>query len=182
MTPGGDFEYLMHYYFQMFTQTPEMKRIKSGYLLKEILDRFTNKTQSTLSPDRSLWLYFAHDITITNMLNSLGLFKVQITCYMQLPQSKEPFPLNNFICSFINLRIHRVCSLNCTKQMTIVTMFNFSTKIPRQPIYQRYISPIAVKSAHWKNCTSYIMTLSQRKVSKKNANYAMAKYCPSVEF
>lgn len=83
MTRGGDlhndFEYLMHYYFQIFTQTSEMKKIKSGFLLKEILDRFTNKTLSTLSPDRNLWLYFAHDITITNMLNSLGLFKVKIS-------------------------------------------------------------------------------------------------------
>lgn len=83
MTRGGDlhngFEYLMHYYFQIFTKTPEMKKIKSGYLFKEILDRFTNKTLSTLSPDRNLWLYFAHDITMTNMLNSLGLFKVQIS-------------------------------------------------------------------------------------------------------
>ncbi|XP_055305422.1 prostatic acid phosphatase-like isoform X2 [Sitodiplosis mosellana] len=76
MNEGGNFEYLMHYYFQMFTPNNEMKKIKSGFLLKEILDRFTNKTQSTLSLNRSLYLYFAHDITISNMLNSLGLFKL----------------------------------------------------------------------------------------------------------
>lgn len=86
MTIGGDFEYLMHYYFQIFTQTPEMKKLKSGFLLKEILDRFSNKTKSILSPDRSLWLYFAHDITITNMLNSLGLFKVQISFFFFSPK------------------------------------------------------------------------------------------------
>lgn len=54
----------------------EMKMIRSGYLLKEILDRFSSKIQRTLSPDRSLWMYFAHDTTIANMLNSLGLFEV----------------------------------------------------------------------------------------------------------
>lgn len=53
-----------------------MKKLKSGYLLKEILDRFTNKTKGSLTPNRSLWMYFAHDITLTNMLNSLGLFEV----------------------------------------------------------------------------------------------------------
>lgn len=77
MTPGGDFEYLAFYWYKIFTPTTEMKKFKSGYLLKEILDRFTNKTQLTLSPNRSLWMYFAHDITIANMLSSLGVFKVR---------------------------------------------------------------------------------------------------------
>lgn len=53
----------------------EMKKLRSGYLLKEILDRSKNKTSSTLSPDRSLWMYFAHDNSIADMLNSLGLYK-----------------------------------------------------------------------------------------------------------
>lgn len=53
-----------------------MKQLKSGFLLKEILDRFKNKTQLSLSPNRRLWMYFAHDNTIANMLNSLGVFKV----------------------------------------------------------------------------------------------------------
>lgn len=76
MEIGGDFEYLAMCYFNIFTPTTEMKKLKSGFLLKDILDRFMNKTQSTLSPNRSLWLYFAHDITLSNMLNTLGVFKV----------------------------------------------------------------------------------------------------------
>ena len=75
-TRGGDFEYIAFSWYAIFTATTEMKKLRSGYLLKEMLDRFTNKTQSTLSPNRSLWMYFAHDITISNMLNTLGLFKV----------------------------------------------------------------------------------------------------------
>lgn len=77
---GRDFEYLALQWYRIFTITNEMKKLKSGYLLKEILDRFTNKTQSTLSPDRSLWMYFAHDITVSNMLNSLGVFEVWFFC------------------------------------------------------------------------------------------------------
>lgn len=65
-------------FYQLFTPTAEMKKIISGYLLKEILDRCSQKMQSTLSPDRSLWLYFAHDVTILNMLNSLNLYEVCI--------------------------------------------------------------------------------------------------------
>lgn len=76
MQPDGDFQRLAFYWFRMFTATPEMKKLRSGYLLKEILDRFTNKTQTQLSPDRSLWMYFGHDNTVADMLNSLGVFNV----------------------------------------------------------------------------------------------------------
>lgn len=76
MTPGGDFEYLVKSFFLLFTPTAEMKKLRSGFLLREILDRSKNKTESTLKPNRSLWMYFVHDTTIADMLNSLGLFKV----------------------------------------------------------------------------------------------------------
>lgn len=75
MAPGGDFEFSINW-FHIFTATNELKKMRSGYLLKEMLDRFTNKVESTLKPDRSLWMYFAHDVTVGTMLNSLGLFDV----------------------------------------------------------------------------------------------------------
>lgn len=77
MDPGDEFEFLALERLKSATETTEMKKIKSGYLLEEILDRFTNKTQSILSPDRSVWLYFGHETTIANMLNTLGIYKVQ---------------------------------------------------------------------------------------------------------
>lgn len=76
MKNGGDFEKIATLYFPISTHTIEMKKLKSGFLLKEILDRFSDKIQSKLSPDRKLWMYFAHDATIAFMLNSLGLFNV----------------------------------------------------------------------------------------------------------
>lgn len=77
MVPGGDFEYLALFHFKIFTPTTQMKKLKSGFLLKEILDRSMAKTQATGSPDYSLYMYFAHDNTIANMLNSLGLYWVR---------------------------------------------------------------------------------------------------------
>lgn len=59
--------------YGIFTVTDEMKRFASGFLLNEILDRFSSKLNSTLSPNRSLWLYFGHDTNIIDMLISLGL-------------------------------------------------------------------------------------------------------------
>lgn len=70
----SDFMFISFYQLLLNTATTEMKRLKSGFLLKEIFDRFTNKSQSTLSPDRSLWMYFGHETTIANMLNTLGLY------------------------------------------------------------------------------------------------------------
>lgn len=53
-----------------------MARLKIGFLLRQILDRCEAKIKDALSPNRSVWIYSAHDTTIGNVLNSLGLFEV----------------------------------------------------------------------------------------------------------
>lgn len=79
MKPGGDFENLALNWYPLFTATNEMKKLRSGFLLKDILDRFFNKIQSKLSPDRSLWMYFGHDSTMASMLGALyGRISYQI--------------------------------------------------------------------------------------------------------
>lgn len=62
--------------FQIATNTPKLARLKTGFLIREILDRFKNKIESQLDPDRTLWIYSAHDTTVANVLNSLSLFEV----------------------------------------------------------------------------------------------------------
>lgn len=74
--PNGIVDYIVKFSYRMYTDTKQLARLKSGFLLKEILEHFSQKANSTLSPDRSLWLYSAHDYTVSNMLNSLGLFEV----------------------------------------------------------------------------------------------------------
>lgn len=61
--------------FATSTYTRPLARLKTGPLLKEILDRFTNKTRGKLSPNRSLWIYSAHDTTVANLLNTLKVFE-----------------------------------------------------------------------------------------------------------
>lgn len=78
LKPGGDFGHLAAYWFKFVSETTKLKRLKSGFLLKEILNRFRNKSLSTLKPDRSLYLYSGHDTTVATMLNTLGLFDVII--------------------------------------------------------------------------------------------------------
>lgn len=62
--------------FATKTYTPQLAKLKAGFLLKEILDRFRNKSIDNLSPNRSMWMYSAHDTTVANVLNTLGLFEV----------------------------------------------------------------------------------------------------------
>lgn len=71
-------EYIAKLHINSYAATPELARLKSGFLIKEIMERFKKKIDATLSPDRSLWLYSAHDYTIANMLNAFGVYKVRI--------------------------------------------------------------------------------------------------------
>lgn len=67
-------EYFAAAYFQGATITTGAKKAKAGFLIREIFDRFQNKTLSL--EHRKLWIYSAHDNTITNTLNALGLYDV----------------------------------------------------------------------------------------------------------
>lgn len=59
--------------FAVKTYTPLLARLKSGPLLKEILTHFKHKTANKLS--QNYWVYSAHDTTVANILNTLGVFK-----------------------------------------------------------------------------------------------------------
>lgn len=74
--PGGDMKWISGQSFVTNTATPVLKRLKAGFLLREILTRLTNKTLSKLTPDRTLHMYSAHDTTVASLLNTLGVFDV----------------------------------------------------------------------------------------------------------
>lgn len=75
---GGELEQMVVDWSPVNTSTIEMQKFKAGFLLKEILGHSTAKLESTLSPNRSLWMYSVHDLSIINILNSLGLFEVSL--------------------------------------------------------------------------------------------------------
>lgn len=70
---SSDFNRLALKPYEFWTATDEMKKFYSGFLLKEMFDRFSSKLNSSLSPNRSLWLYMAHDLTVQEVLSDLGL-------------------------------------------------------------------------------------------------------------
>lgn len=69
-------EEIARYHYAMPTATKRLARLKSGFLLKEMLQHFSDKIYDKIKPDRTLWLYSSHESALANMLNSLGLFKV----------------------------------------------------------------------------------------------------------
>lgn len=76
MDPYSNMTIFIQHGFKMCTHTTEMKKLKAGFLIKEMLDRFADKIQSKLNPDRRLWLYSGHDLTITHFLNAIDLYDV----------------------------------------------------------------------------------------------------------
>lgn len=58
------------------TSTPELARLRAGFLIDNIMSHMANKANRKLRPDRSLWIYSGHDITITGFLNALKIFNV----------------------------------------------------------------------------------------------------------
>ncbi|XP_035775873.1 prostatic acid phosphatase-like [Anopheles albimanus] len=62
--------------FGVKTNTSQLARLKMGPLVKEILNRFRSKAAGKLKPDRSLWIYSAHDVTVASLLNALRVFEL----------------------------------------------------------------------------------------------------------
>ncbi|XP_037029743.1 prostatic acid phosphatase-like [Bradysia coprophila] len=79
--PGGDMQWLAARSFATNTYTPKLARLKVGFLIKEMFQRFSNKSVSLSNPKQSVWIYSAHDTTVANLLNALGLFELHTPPY-----------------------------------------------------------------------------------------------------
>lgn len=121
-------EYVATFAFAVGSNTKELAKLKCGAFIKEMIDRFYQKIISTLKPNRSLWLYSAHDFTISNLLNSLGLFEKVILSYRKNPS--EFFQFNSLILSFLNSCMcrqqHPAYILNSMNRKIMKTLFKFS--------------------------------------------------------
>lgn len=125
-TSNDVLEYFAAIYIESLTHTIESQKARAGFLIKEIFDRFKNKTMGLLHPDRSLWLYSAHDTTIVGVLNSLKVFKVfilSVICFLFIVQTLMIFQ----ICSMIDHPLDRVFILNCTS-VDWITMYSYFTE------------------------------------------------------
>lgn len=65
---------LAQWSFALPAYTPMLRRLKGGPLIKEWIDHFQKKRSGKLDPDRKMYIYSAHDTTVANILNTLGVF------------------------------------------------------------------------------------------------------------
>lgn len=123
--PNGIMDYIAKFNFKLGSDTPQLSRLKFGFLIKEIFGRFSKKINSTLRPNRSLWLYSAHDFTIANILNSFGLFEVFMNfLHEHFGTNDAIYHTFNFD-SYIFLPLDPAYILNSTKQVKISIIFSF---------------------------------------------------------
>ena len=74
---GGKFEELRDLSFTVDTFTQEMKRLKGGPFVKEMVEHFDCVVDKTISPpDRKMFMYSAHDTTVAPVLHTLGVFNM----------------------------------------------------------------------------------------------------------
>lgn len=74
--PNGVMENISRFDLKMYADNTKLARLHSGFILKDILNQFSQKINSTLKPDRSLYFQSTHYYIIANLLNSLGMFEV----------------------------------------------------------------------------------------------------------
>lgn len=113
--------------FYMSTATKHLAKFSGGFLLKDLLERFTSKAQQSLDPDRKFFIYSTHDFNLFNLLISLDIFDVRqkwtnVLCNGQLTESILCFRINSF-------RILQPLSLNWWITRTSTTCRYF-IKIP----------------------------------------------------
>lgn len=66
--------------FAVPTWTPELARLKTGPILEEIIQHFSNAT-GNVTDYRKVLVFSGHDITIANVLNTLGAFEYHCPPY-----------------------------------------------------------------------------------------------------
>lgn len=59
--------------YTLFTETKLMKKVKGGAFLSEIYKKMINKHKKNLNPDRKIFLYSGHDVTLVNVMNSMNI-------------------------------------------------------------------------------------------------------------
>lgn len=148
------FDKLSVIWFTGYIRTNDTLKARGGFLVREILERFKNKTMGILKPDRSLWIYSAHDNTLVNTLSILNIFDVKLTIFIQDSNCKcclVDFCINESVYCFRGMEHHLelVFIWNCINLDGIGSiMFKcFIAKIIQKSICHPLKSPIVAQNA-----------------------------------
>ncbi|XP_055905821.1 lysosomal acid phosphatase [Eupeodes corollae] len=59
--------------YTLFTDNDYMKRIRGGAFVGEVYNKMAAKVNKTLESSRNLFFYSGHDVTLVNVMNSMGI-------------------------------------------------------------------------------------------------------------
>jgi len=62
--------------FKIMTYTEELKRLRMGPLLGEIVSNMKGRVEKKLDSRKKLFVYSAHDTTVASLLNTLDVFNM----------------------------------------------------------------------------------------------------------
>ncbi|KAJ6638288.1 Lysosomal acid phosphatase [Pseudolycoriella hygida] len=103
---------------ELLTETPFMKKVKGGALLTEIMEHMTKKRSRTLTPDRSIFIYSGHDVTLVNLMRALDIID---------QTTKKP----DFASALV-LELHHSITFKDDFEVKIVYYFNSDDKFPKE--------------------------------------------------
>eukprot|EP00092_Neocalanus_flemingeri_P066447 GFUD01080948.1.p1 GENE.GFUD01080948.1~~GFUD01080948.1.p1 ORF type:complete len:411 (-),score=130.18 GFUD01080948.1:107-1339(-) len=73
--PGGKFEQLRNIFFTLDSFDQEMKRLQGGPFIAELVGHYDGVADNTIVPaNRKVFMYSAHDTTLSYVMNTLGIF------------------------------------------------------------------------------------------------------------
>lgn len=161
---NGPMEYIAQFDYKTYADTPELARLKSGFLLKEMLEHFSQKIDATLKPNRSLWLYSGHDLTILNMLNSLGLYEVcfninSLPINLKSISFTQIYTKNQLSSSYTFHHMAHLCMSNCTRALMVNIMCKCFIEDRKRNIRCRWKYRNAERNVHWINSMPFIVKL-----------------------
>lgn len=104
--------------FALPTWTPPLQQLKMGPLLGEITKHFIQKRDGTLKPNRTMWVYSAHDQTVAALLNTFGAFEIHFPPYaaavlLELRQKAGLYYVTVFYRNNTSDNPHPISVLNC---------------------------------------------------------------------
>ncbi|XP_067619641.1 lysosomal acid phosphatase isoform X2 [Eurosta solidaginis] len=104
--------------YSFYTETNLMKKVKGGTFLAEIIKKMENKRRKNLNPDRKIFLYSAHDITLVNIMNTLNILDQTDT----LPS----------YASALSFELHHSSLFKDDFEVKIVYYYNSDDKFPKE--------------------------------------------------
>lgn len=102
----------------LLTEIPLMKKIKGGAIVGELLDNAIRRRTGILSPERNIFIYSGHDVTLVNLMRALDVIR-------QTP-GKPDFS------AAIVFELHHSITFDDDYEVKIVYFYNSDDKYPKE--------------------------------------------------